>query len=218
MYQHELMDGVGMQYLNRNRSVSLLSCVALAVLATIATLIVMETMVREEPVDLQKRPYWKLQSFIAEETKPLIVRSKYPDLVSLPAFVPYWTDAKLAMEWEGRGYYSRYRDCPVRGIRLIMCTDFHIQESIPSNYFGPAFATPAEELKVVYPRPAKEFGIEGSCDVYFYQDRKGFAQSVWSVCTNPIFKRSAEYAVRSSKFYPVLSGTGEVYRVEYKLP
>ncbi len=76
---------------------------------------------------------------------------------------------------------------------------------------------------VVYPPRAATQGVQGDCDVYFSVSPKGEPFDVSADCTDPIFKRAAEKAVKKSKFAPkikhgrALTVTGVVYPIEFKL-
>lgn len=69
---------------------------------------------------------------------------------------------------------------------------------------------PISALEPSFPKRAVERGLEGSCDVVFQVDDMGFARILASVCSDPVFKFSAELAVSEAKYqaYQGSSRTG----------
>lgn len=66
--------------------------------------------------------------------------------------------------------------------------------------FGPETGVPLRQPLPVYPDAALRKGLSGQCDVYFSIDAAGRPFNVDAECSDPVFERSSESAVRKVQF------------------
>lgn len=66
--------------------------------------------------------------------------------------------------------------------------------------FGPETGVPLRSPVPVYPDEALRKGLSGQCDVYFSIDAAGRPFNVDAQCSDPVFERSSERAVRRVQF------------------
>lgn len=75
----------------------------------------------------------------------------------------------------------------------------------------------------VYPRDAATKGITGACEIHLSVSPQGDPFDIRARCTDRIFKRAAEKAVRKVRFAPKIHDglpvtvTGVVYPIEFKM-
>lgn len=65
-------------------------------------------------------------------------------------------------------------------------------------------ARPLSPPQPVYPRPAAERGLEGSCEVRFSVSIRGEPFEIEATCTDRVFARAAEQAVARVRFAPLV--------------
>ena len=108
----------------------------------------------------------------------------------------------------------------------------------PATYDGPTIGSilptrmpalidkdmrPLQPPVPVYPRRAAEKGLQGDCDVYLSVSPRGEPFDVTAKCTDRLFERSAENAIKKVKFTPKIRDglpvtvTGVVYPLEFRM-
>ena len=75
----------------------------------------------------------------------------------------------------------------------------------------------------VYPKVAIDAGIEGDCEVTFNVSERGLPEHIKAICSDAIFRASAEAAIAEALFAPkIVRGKasprlGVTYPIEYRL-
>ena len=169
-----------------------------------------------EPTDL---PAYELDAYVAtpkiKETRPVTVKPTRQDLPDLPP-IPKPLNSKRGVEIEPVDYtpiseatyeVPRLNDLLPKAVALYTDRGMRpIQQPIPD-----------------YPIKAAQDGIEGWCDVSLSVSPRGEPFNVEADCSHRVFEKSAERAVKKTKFTPkIIDGTpvtvvGVVYPLEFRL-
>ncbi len=171
-----------------------------AALATLVLFLAMDRFIGVDTVAFDERPRVTLQSITPSEPEPLEVRSSRNSPERVEILNPPPPPAmRLDRGEPGRIAPAVYEVTPSAEIRL---------ESVSLTPMAPVIPDrPVQPIRApvpVYPNAALERGLEGRCEVRFDVDPRGKPYNVTADCTDGVFTRSAEAAMRKVEFVPEL--------------
>lgn len=191
-----------------------------AALITLGLFTAMQQLIEVDDFEPPEAKRYLVQAYVEQVADP-IDRTKNPkpvkpDLSAPPPLAPAPVKSVTVLNVPNSGY-SGAAPADYGEIDLNTIKPLNISSVIDRK------AQPIRPPVVVYPTRATELGLEGRCDVYFNVSPRGDAFDVDARCTDGVFERAAENAVRKSKFAPriqdgrAVTVTGVIYPIEFRI-
>ena len=169
-----------------------------------------------EPTDL---PTYDLEAYVETprlvETPPTIVKPIRQDVLDPPP-LPKPISTKIDVSVEPVDYLPTAE--PIQNLPVLK----NILPTGAAPYFDKNLR-PIQHPIPTYPRRAAQNGLEGFCEVALSVTPRGDPFDVRADCTDRVFEKAAENAVKKTKFTPkIVDGTpvtvvGVVYPLEFRL-
>lgn len=200
------------------RATQILASVAMSLAITLGLFLMMERMVHVEEVTFTEATPPILTSFVAEKPNDPKPKPYEPidkiETTKLPPPAPVTPTSKDSVGLPLPNIEAAVPDVPT-GPLLI---------APPGGiYAGPTKPMAVSQPAPVYPKSALHRQMSGTCDVSFSLNPQGQPYNVVAACSDPIFKSSAERAVRRAQFAPAKSNDGSpreahnmVWPLEYR--
>jgi len=171
-----------------------------AAIATAALFVLMDKVIGVEEVQFGERPRITLPDIRPAAQDPQEPRSTREAIKRTETLKPPPPPARRLDSGEpGRIAPAVYEVAPSVSIRL---------EPVKLTFGAPVMPDreiqPIRSPVPVYPRTALSRGLEGRCEVRFDVDPRGKPYNVTADCTDSVFTRSAEEAMRKVEFAPEL--------------
>ncbi len=163
---------------------------------TLGIFLIMQLLVKVETVVLEPSAFRPLSVIVMKDESPekLVPKKRLVERMVAPTppkLDPVQNNVHANMTWEFSEPSVFEPRLPRESVERFTSLDVSIDRT---------FAQAIRQPMPVYPREALKKGLSGSCEVYFSVDPLGKPYGITAECSDDVFRRSAENAVRKALF------------------